>query len=111
MKVNISNNELLRWLDWVSLATPKSRVLIFSLAILVLAILPTNQLYLLPVRSVYETFGLHSFSTGIIRSVSYILHGEWVLAWQMNKLGYVVLVTAGVIYLKDVANLIQNRPR
>jgi len=109
MKVNISNNKLLRLIDLISLTTPQSRVLVFSLVILILSVLPTDQLYLLPIRSIYQTFlGWQPYSSGMTRSISYILHGHFDLAWQMNSLGFLVFGVAGVIYLKDVYKLFKQ---
>jgi len=88
--------------EWISLDSPKSRLVCFGTGLLVLLVLPTQHLNWLPIRSVWETWwGVHPYSSGITRSLSMIIHGQFNAAWQMNPLGYAVLSLIGVMMLKD----------
>lgn len=91
------------------LATPESRLLVFSVALLILLILPTDKLYLLPIRSIYENFfGFETYSSGMTRSVSKILHGDLSGAYSTNKLAFLVLVLVSLMIIQDTIRLLKS---
>jgi hypothetical protein len=58
----------------------------------------------LPVRSVWENvFGFRPYSSGMMRSLSKILHGDLDGAWQMNPLGFVVLPLLAGLFILNAA--------
>lgn len=90
---NRARRRILRlFLDHVSFATPRAQVLNFTGILLLLAAWPTSKLSLLPVRSVWENaFGFKPYSSGMMRALSRLLHGDFTGAWEYNPLAYAVL--------------------
>ena len=94
----------------LSLSKPLSRVIVFSFSLIILFFLPTNKLYYLPVRSIYESlFNFKSYSSGITRAVSRLLHGDTEGAWEFNPLVFLVIPIALFILIKDILYLIKNK--
>lgn len=92
--------------EWISLDNPKSRLVCLGGGLGLLLLWPTQQLNWLPIRSVWESiFGIKPYSSGLTRSLSLIMHGQFELAWQMNPLGYVVIGIIGAILVKDSLKL------
>ncbi len=84
--------------DMLSFNTPFARVLNFLIVFFLAALVPTDRLYILPVRSVYkEVFGLESYSSGLTRAMSRLFHGDLYGALAFNKL--VIPVTLLMIVL------------
>ena len=110
---NILNNPKLlirAFINVVSLATPLSRVFIFFCGLTTLWLLPTDKLRYLPIRSVYETiFRFKPYSSGIMRGLSKLLHGDFYGAYTMNKLSYVVLAVLLALLAKDILSIIKTR--
>jgi hypothetical protein len=80
-------------LDLVSFNTPQANVINFGGLLFLLAFIPTEKLYYLPVRSVYETiFGVTPYSSGILRGLSRLLHGDVQGAIAFNQLTLLVFV-------------------
>lgn len=94
----------------LSLSTPFSRVIVFSLGFILLFLLPTDKLHYLPIRSLYETI-LHvkPYSSGMTRAVSSILHGNLQQAWNFNPLAFLVVFIALFILIKDIIYLIRTK--
>ena len=94
----------------LSLSKPLSRVIVFSLGLLILFILPTNKIQYLPVRSIYELFfHFKPYSSGITRAVSSFLHFDFKGAWNFNPLVYLVIPVAIFILIKDIIYLVKTR--
>lgn len=94
----------------IGLSSPLSRIIVFTVGLVTLALLPTQNLKYLPIRSVYEDiFHIKLYSAGITRSVSMILHGDFFGAWQLNKLSYLIIITVLILLIKDFYYL--NRTR
>lgn len=85
----------------IGLSTPASRLIVFLSGILLLAVLPTAQLPLLPVRSLYAMAGFYPYSTGMTRALSSLLHGQFGAAWDFNPLVYILVTVVVVILVKD----------
>ena len=84
------------------LSTPRGRLVSFGLVLIILFILPTDRLYLIPAKSIYETvFGWIPYSSGMTRGVSSILHGEISKAWEYNPLSFAVFGVVIVIMMTD----------
>lgn len=93
-----------------SLSTPRGRLVSFGIVLSVLIVLPTEKLYLIPIRSVYETFlGIIPYSSGMTRGVSSILHGNFTKAYDFNPLSFAVLVVVLVLMLLDIFKLFRRR--
>ncbi len=110
--VNTFNHKkaLYIFISLVSLNTPLSRSIIFSSGLAILALLPTSKLGFLPLRSVYESlFHWKLYSYGLTRSLSMILHGEFLAAWELNKLAYLVLIIVFILLINDIHGLYKNR--
>lgn len=89
-----------------SLASPGGRFVAFSLVLVILSVLPTDKLYYLPVRSIYQSvFGVVTYSSGMTRGLSAILHGNFEQAWNYNPLSFVVFITIVVILIADIRKL------
>ena len=85
-----------------SLSAPRGRLVSFGAVLTILFILPTDKLYLIPVKSIYETvFGWVPYSSGMTRGVSSILHGEIGKAWEYNPLSFAVMAAALGIMIVD----------
>ncbi len=108
-KNSIQNHKLTTWQlirESVSLASPGGRLAVFGLIIGILILLPTDRLYYLPVRSVYESvFGIVTYSSGMTRGLSSILHGNFGQAWNYNPLSFAVIIVIAVIMTADIKKL------
>ena len=94
----------------LSLSKPFSRVIIFSLGLILLFLLPTKNLGILPVRSIYENFfGFKPYSSGITRAVSRLLHGDIPGAWNFNPLAFLIIPIAFYILITDLIYLSRTR--
>ncbi len=101
---------LQKFLYVISLSKPLSRVIVFSLGLIILFVLPTEKLHYLPIRSAYESlFNFKPYSSGITRAVSRLLHGDVTGAWEFNPLVYLVIPLALFILIKDVLYLIKTK--
>ena len=99
-----------KFLFLISLSKPLSRIIIFTSGILILALIPTEKLHYLPVRSLYESFlHLKPYSSGITRAVSRLLHGDLVGAWKFNSLAYLLVPILSFILIKDITYIIRTR--
>lgn len=78
-------------LDLISFNTPQARVINFTLIFLIAALVPTEKLHYLPVRSIWkEVFHVELYSVGLTRAMSRLFHGDLVGAWNFNKLVFPV---------------------
>lgn len=93
----------------ISLSSPLSRIIVFGIGLIILALIPTKNLNVLPVRSIWTLFGIYPYSTGITRSVSMILHGDFQGAYKMNFLSFIVMVIVLVLLVKDLSVLIKTK--
>ena len=107
---NTIKNYFRNFLFILSLSTPFSRVIMFSSGLILLALIPTDKLGYLPIKSLYETF-LHikPYSSGMTRAVSSILHGNFSQAYNFNPLAFLVLAIALFILIKDIIYLIRTK--
>ena len=94
----------------LSLSKPLSRIIVFCSGLMILWFLPTDKLYYLPVRSIYESlFNFKPYSSGITRAVSRLLHGDLIGAWNFNPLVYLIIPIVLFILIKDISYLIRTR--
>ncbi len=92
--------------ELASLSTPRGRLVAFGGVTLTLAIIPTDKLYYLPIKSVYESvFGWAPYSSGMTRGVSSILHGKVQNAWEFNPLSFLVVGAVLGIIVNDFFRL------
>jgi hypothetical protein len=78
--------------DHASFRTPRATVLNFSAILLLLALLPTDRLGWVPVRSVWENvFHFKPYSSGMMRALSRLLHGDFQGSLAYNRLAIPVL--------------------
>lgn len=97
----IDSNRTNIW-KFISLAQPKSRIMIFVLLLLILLIIPTNFLENLPNLSICShIFGKYCYSVGITRGVSSLLKGDLQAAKEYNILSFLVLIIIISIILVD----------
>ena len=89
--------------DLISFNTPRAIVFNLSIILIILAIIPTDKLHYLPIRSVYENvFGFMPYSSGLTRALSSLLHGNLSGAWNYNKLVFVVLATTIILIVTNI---------
>ena len=99
-----------KFLFIISLSKPLSRVIMFSSALIILFLLPTDKLHYLPIRSIYESIlNFQPYSSGITRAVSNLLHGNIRKAWEFNPLVYLIIPIALFILVKDIVYLIKTK--
>lgn len=109
-------------LDLVSFGSPQAIVIDLCFVLILLFLIPTQSLYLLPVRSVFKDFLLpfifngncpetglfkdcNIYSTGQTRAVSRLLHGDIAGAFEYNRLVFLLLF---VMVLLILINLIKS---
>jgi hypothetical protein len=89
--------------DLISFNTPRAIVFNLGLILIILAIIPTDKLHYLPIRSVYENiFRFTPYSSGMTRALSSLLHGDISSAWNYNKLVFVVLATIIILIITNI---------
>jgi len=94
----------------ISLATPLSRASVLLGSVVFLWLFPTNKLQFLPIRSVYKMlFNISPYSTGMIRGLSKLLHGDFYGAYTMNNLSYLVLLVILLLIIRDVYYLARTK--
>ncbi len=92
--------------DLLSFNTPQARVINFTLIFLIAALVPTDKLHYLPVRSIWKDFfHVEPYSVGLTRAMSRLFHGDLIGAWNFNKLVFPVLV---VMLFLLIINLIKS---
>lgn len=92
--------------DLLSFNTPQARVINFSLIFLLAALVPTDKLHYLPVRSIWkEVFHIEPYSVGLTRAMSRLFHGDLTGAWNFNKLVFPVFLVMSFLL---VINLIKS---
>lgn len=80
-------------MDHLSFGSPRARTINFAGILLLLASIPTDYLWVLPVRSLAETvFHFRPYSSGIMRALSRLLHGDLEGALAYNQLVLPVFV-------------------
>lgn len=78
-------------LEHLAFDSPRARTLNFLGILLLAAIIPTDRLDWLPVRSVWENvFGFRPYSSGMTRALSRLMHGDLEGAWAFNPLVFAV---------------------
>lgn len=93
-------------LDLISFNTPQARVINFTLIFLIAALVPTDKLHYLPVRSIWkEVFHIEPYSVGLTRAMSRLFHGDLMGAWNFNKLVFPVLA---VMLFLLITNIIKS---
>lgn len=99
-------------LDHVSFNTPRARVLNLVSILALLASLPTDRLRYLPVRSLFESvFHVRPYSSGIMRALSRLLHGDLAGALEFNKLVVLVFFIMVAIILSEAVTWYRRRHR
>ena len=94
----------------IGLSSPLGRIIVFTTGLVTLALLPTQNLKYLPIRSIYEDIlHLRLYSFGTTRSISMILHGDFSGAWQLNKLSYLIILVVLILLVKDIYYLIRTK--
>jgi len=71
--------------------------------------MPTATLMRLPTLSFYSLLHIPSYSIGITRGVSYLLHGDIYAAWEMNKISFLVFIVMIAIMINDLRFLAKDR--
>jgi len=93
-------------LQIISFNSPQAIVFNLTLVFIVLFLLPTNKLYYLPHRSIYEyVFQFAPYSSGLTRAMSRLLHGDIQGALAFNKLIFILL---GIMVSLLVINLYKS---
>lgn len=92
--------ELLAW------DGPRAVAVNISVILLTLSVIPTEKLSLLPVRSLYEMAGITTYSSGMMRGLSLILHGKFPEAWAMNPLSYLTLAVMLALLIRSISGRI-----
>lgn len=94
--------------SYINLATPKSRLAVWTLMTLAIYIAPFDWLKHL---SLYGHLGWHKApSIGLTRAYWYVLHGKFALAWHMNPLIFVVLGVGLPLLTIDALKLSRPNP-
>jgi len=79
-------------LEILSFGSARARAINFGGILLILTLWPTDWLHYMPVRSVWENvFGFRPYSSGMMRALSRLLHGDVEGAWDFNKLAFIAL--------------------
>lgn len=69
-----------------------------------LALWPSDRLHQVPVRSVWVTvFGFEPYSTGMMRGLSRLLHGDLEGAYTFNRLVFVAFAVMVVLLVTNSA--------
>ncbi len=94
--------------DLLSFNTSQARVINFLLIFLVAFLVPTNKLQYLPVRSIWkEVFNVEPYSVGLTRAMSRLFHGDFIGAWNFNKLAYPVLAVMLFLFITSLVESIK----
>jgi len=110
------------FIEILSFATPRARVINLSSIFLLLAVIPTKYLIYSPVKCVFKNFLLplifqgncpasgffancNSPSCGMTRGMSRLLHGDFTGAWNFNRLVFMVFAIMVFILIKDSITL------
>ena len=97
-------------LDLIGLSTHASRVVVFFSGFVVVIFVPTKNLNYIPIRSIYENvLHIKPYSSGMLRSLSMIAHGNLSGAWSLNKLSFIVFIAIIILLFKDISCLIKKR--
>jgi hypothetical protein len=90
--------------ELVSFGSPRAIVIDLGAILATLALWPTDRLQYVPVRSVWENvFHVRPYSSGMMRALSRLLHGDVPGAWAFNKLAFLALpLMAGLVAVNAV---------
>lgn len=92
-------------LEILGLSSSRGRVIFFVLVSTAIFLEPPAW----PITfSVWQHLGIEAPSIGLTRAYRYVLHGEFVQAWQQNKLIFVVIVVGGAVIAKDMLTLLRK---
>lgn len=95
-------------LDIISFNSPQAKVFNFTLIFIIAATVPTNKLKYLPIRSIYESvFHIQLYSSGMTRAMSRLFHGDFVGAWEFNKLVFPVFLTMLILNIINIVKCIK----
>jgi hypothetical protein len=92
----------------VGLQTPAGRLSFFAIITFGVFVVPFSWLENL---SLWKRLDIPSPSIGLTRSYWRILHGDFVGAWQQNKLIFVVILIGGGLLMYDIYKLIVSQRR
>lgn len=96
------------FINLISLCTPQSRLFIFGGGLLVAAIWPIGKISYLPLRSIYQIFGLRLYSSGLTRAMLSFMKGNFSLAYKFNPLIFPAVLIIFYIIVKDIWTLNQE---
>lgn len=95
-------------IETVGLSSPRGRIIFFVLISAAIFAMPPRW----PVTfSVWHRLGIASPSIGLTRAYRLVLHGDFIHAWQQNKLIYVVILVGGVVLAQDVRTIMHNHTK
>jgi hypothetical protein len=78
--------------EFLGFSTPRAVVVNLTGILLILVLWPTDRLSYIPVRSLWETvLHIRPYSSGMMRALSRLLHGDARGAWEFNPLAFPVL--------------------
>ena len=94
--------------DLLSFRTAQAKAINFSIIFLISAIVPTNDLHYLPIRSIWkEVFKIEPYSVGLTRAMSRLFHGDIIGAWNFNKLVFPVALLMGWLLISNLIKSIE----
>lgn len=93
------------FIETVGLSSARGRIIFFLIVSIGIFVWPPEGPFTF---SVWQHLGVESPSIGLTRAYRYILHGEFVQAWQQNKIIFIVVVVGSVVLAKDVIALVNN---
>jgi hypothetical protein len=95
-------------LDFLSLKKPAYRLTFFGLITIAVALVPYSFLEKAHL-SLYERAGIPAPSIGLTRAYWKFIHGDFVGAWQRNKLIYLVLCIVVSLIARDIYSLLRHK--
>jgi hypothetical protein len=96
------------FLEVVSFGSPRAIVFNLVVVFVILFLMPTGELGLLPVRSLFSLAGVKWYSVGLTRAMSRLLHGDVAGAYEMNKLVFVLFVAMVSVLVVNVVKMRRN---
>lgn len=89
-------------LETVGLMTPRGRLLFFTVVTTIVLFTPAVW----PVKvSIWQQLKIPSPSIGLTRAYRRLLHGDFLGAWDQNKLIYAVVAIGGGVLVRDAISL------
>lgn len=95
-------------LDIISFNSPQAKVFNLTSIFIIAATVPTDKLKYLPIRSIYESvFHIQLYSSGMTRAMSRLFHGDFIGAWEFNKLVFPVFLTMLILNIINIVKCIK----